>query len=84
MPDEPRAPQEEKRKRRVQSPFTLFVYEVDFKPTPLEDGERVHPIDVEFTEHVARELVEYLTQRLAKDPVIGTIRVRCTGRLMLQ
>lgn len=69
--------------KQVQSPITLFVQGVDFKPALEHGSERVTVIDLEITEMDAQKLAEGLMQRLDREAVFGAIRVRFTGRLVL-
>ena len=71
------------KQKQVQSPITLFVRSVDFKPHVNYDAERVTVIDLEITEVDAQKIVEGLTKRLEQDTAFGAIRVRFIGRLVL-
>lgn len=70
-------------RRRVQSPITLHVEDVDFKPQVDYEMQRVTVIDLEITEPDALKLIEGLTKRLESEGMFGAIRVRFSGRLVL-
>lgn len=71
--------------KRVQSPITLYVDGIDFRPASIYgEGSRVTVIDLEFNEQMAVTMVEELTKRLEQDISLGSIRVRFSGKLVLQ
>ena len=68
--------------KRTQSPITLYVESIDFKPR-AEFTERVTVVDLEITEIMAQQIVEEISKRLDQETSLGTIRVRFAGRLTL-
>jgi hypothetical protein len=71
------------RAKRTQSPITLFVEAVDFKPEIDMNSDRETVIDLEIKEMDAQKIVKELNQRLERNMPFGAIRVRFIGRLVL-
>ena len=69
--------------KRIQSPITLYVESIDFKPRPEFGGSRVTVIDLEINEIMAKQIIDEITKRLEQDVSLGTIRVRFAGRLVV-
>lgn len=69
-------------RKKFQTPITLYVESVDFKPTVDIMAERVTVVDLEISEINAKEIIRELRTRLRREH-ISSIRIRFSGRLVL-
>ena len=68
----------------ISRPMTLYVEKINTDPNiGYIERRRVSVIDIELTCEAAEELVEYLRKRQCGNEIIGAIRVRLLGRLIL-
>jgi hypothetical protein len=64
-------------------PVTLFVDNVNFTPRLPEYGNRVTIIDIEITEEIAKKIIEELNQKIENHMIVGTVRIRLSGKMVL-
>ena len=68
----------------VTRPITLYVEKVSTDPNiSYIERRRVSVIDIELTCEATEEMIEYLNKHKCENKIVGAIRVRLMGRLIL-
>lgn len=68
----------------VTRPVVLYVQNINFNPKFPPIVDRVTVVDIEITEHMAKQIIEQLTERLKNEENhIGAIRIRFAGKMVL-